>query len=188
MSGTGFSRPDAIKLAISASSQNKNSWGKFAVMFTTSRPFAVLALLSPLALAACGGGSEEPPEITATTTTTVQNKKAQPAHDSKIRQLDDTKLNLLFSDRNINGLAPDGRRWTASFDAAGTANISWKGPDGSGQDSGSWRIEDNTNCVTWQTLMDGEENCMTVYKVDEGQYNLFNDNGSMNSLITVPQL
>ena len=49
--------------------------------------------------------------------------------------------------------------------------------------TGTWKVEGNTNCVTWQTLMDGEENCMTVYKVDEGQYNLFNGNGSMNSLI-----
>ena len=157
-------------------------------MFTSWKPFAVLALASPLALAACGGGSEAPPEITATTTTTVQNKKAQPAHDSKIRQLDDVRLNSLFSGRRINGLSPDGRRWTASFDATGTANITWKGPDGSGQDTGSWKIEGSANCVTWQTLMEGEENCMTVYKVDNGQYNLFNDNGSMNSLITVPEL
>ncbi|MGI9501380.1 MAG: hypothetical protein ACR2P3_15195 [Geminicoccaceae bacterium] len=157
-------------------------------MFTRSKPFAALALVSPLALAACGGGSEEPPEVTATTTTTVQNQKAQPAHDSQIRQLDDTLLKSLFSGRKINGLAPDGRRWTASFGATGAANIAWKGPDGSGQDTGSWKIEGNTNCVTWQTLMDGEENCMTVYKVDEGQYNLFNGNGSMNSLITIPDL
>jgi hypothetical protein len=156
-------------------------------MFMSSKPWAVVVLVSPLALAACGGGSEEPPEITATTTTTVQNQKAQPAHDSKIRQLDDLRLKSLFSGREVNGLAPDGRRWTASFDAAGTADIAWKGPDGSGQDTGSWKIEDNANCVTWQTLMDGEENCMTVYKVDEGQYNLFNGNGSMNSLITVPE-
>ena len=157
-------------------------------MLTIRKPFAALALASPLALAACGGGSDAPPEVTATTTTTVQNQKAQPAHDSKIRQLDSVRLESLFSGREINGIAPDGRRWTASFDATGTANITWKGPDGSGQDTGSWKIEDNANCVTWQTLTEGEENCMTVYKVDEGQYNLFNDNGSMNSLITVPEL
>ena len=157
-------------------------------MFTSSKSFAVLALVSPLALAACGGGSEGQPEITATTTTTVQNKKALPAHDSTIRQLDDALLTTLFSDRELNGLAPDGRRWTARFDAAGTANIAWKGPGGSGRDTGSWKIEGNANCVTWQTLMDGEENCMTVYKVDDGQYNLFNGNGSMNGLITVPEL
>ncbi|MGI9491274.1 MAG: hypothetical protein ACR2QF_02490 [Geminicoccaceae bacterium] len=138
-------------------------------------------------LTACGGGSEEPPEITATTTTTVQNQKAQPAHDSKILQLDGPRLEALFSGRKINGLAPDGRKWNASFDAAGGANINWQGPSGSGSDTGSWRIEGNTNCVTWQTLMEGEENCMTVYKVDEGQYNLFNGNGSMNSLIMVPE-
>jgi len=148
-----------------------------------------------LALAACGGGgggvesaAEDLPEITATTTTTVQNQKAQPAHDSQIRQLDDGLLNTLFAGREINGLGTDGRRWTASFDASGTANITWKGPDGNGQDTGSWRIEDNANCVTWQTLMEGEENCMTVFKVDKGQYNLFNNNGSMNSLVTVPEL
>ena len=157
-------------------------------MFRSQKPFAVLALLAPLALVACGGSEAPPPEITATTTTTVQNKKAQPAHDSKIRQLDDTRLATLFSGRKINGIAPDGRRWTASFDATGTANIAWKGPNGSGRDTGSWKIENNSNCVTWQTLMDGEENCMTVFKVDEGQYNLFNDNGSMNSLITVTEL
>ena len=152
-------------------------------MFRSPKSISVLALLTPMALVACGG-SDAPPEVTATTTTTVQNKKAQPAHDSKIRQLDDTRLAALFSGRKINGLAPDGRRWTASFDAAGSANISWKGPDGSGRDTGSRKIENNSNCVTWQTLMDGEENCMTVYEVAEGQYNLFNDNGSMNSLIT----
>jgi hypothetical protein len=157
-------------------------------MFTRWNSFAVLAFVPPLLLSACGGGSEEAPEITATTTTTVQNKKAQPAHDSRILQLDQSKLNLLFSGREINGLSPDGRRWTASFDSTGTANIAWKGPDGNGRDTGSWRIEGNTNCVTWQTLDDGEENCMTVYKVDEGQYNLFNGNGSMNSLITAPAL
>jgi len=161
-------------------------------MFAYWKPFAVLAVV-PLALTACGGGggeggTEELPEITATTTTTVQNKKAQPAHTSQIRQLDDNLLRSLFADREVNGLATDGRRWTASFDASGNANIAWDGPDGSGQDSGSWRIENNSNCVTWQTLMDGEENCMTVYKVDKGQYNLFNDNGSMNSLITAPDL
>ena len=157
-------------------------------MFTSWKPLTALALASPLALAACGGGSEEPPEITATTTTTVQNQKAQPAHDSRIRQLDDVSLNSFFSGREINGIAPDGRRWTANFATTGSANISWNGPDGSGQDTGSWKIDGNANCVTWQTLMDGEENCMTVYKVDKGQYNLFNDNGSMNSLITVPEL
>ena len=156
-------------------------------MSLSPKPFTSLALVSTLALAACGGGSEAPPEVTATTTTTVQNQKALPAHDSKIRQLDDVRLKALFSGREINGLSPDGRRWTASFNAAGTANIAWKGPDGAGQDNGSWRIESDANCVTWQTLKDGEENCMTVYKVDEGQYNLFNDNGSMNSLITVPE-
>lgn len=154
------------------------------------KPLSVLIFASPFALAACGGGSgpDALPEVTATTTTTVQNQKAQPAHDSKIRQLDGSLLNALFSGREINGLAPDGRRWTATFDASGSANIAWNGPDGSGQDTGSWRIEDNTNCITWQTLREGEENCMTVYKVDEGQYNLFNSNGSMNSLITTPEL
>lgn len=158
-------------------------------MLTRSRPIAVLCLATPLALSACGGGPTETlPEVTATTTTTVQNKKAQPAHDSQIRQLDDTSLERLFSGREINGLAPDGGRWTASFDASGTASIVWKGPDGSGRDTGSWRIANNANCVTWQTLMEGEENCMAVYKVDSGQYNLFNGNGSMNSLITVPEL
>ena len=136
-------------------------------------------------LTACGGGggSDGEPELTATTTTTVQNKKAQPAHNSQIRQLDKDRLNALFSGRQIAGQSPDGRKWQASFDASGTANIRWNGPDGSGSDTGTWKIEGNTNCVTWQTLMDGEENCMTVYKVDEGQYNLFNGNGSMNSLI-----
>ena len=158
-------------------------------MFMSSKPWAAVALVAPLALAACGGGgSGEQPEITATTTTTVQNQKAQPAHDSQIRQLDDARLQTLFSGRQINGLAPDGRRWSANFDASGTANIAWKGPEGGGNDTGSWKIEGNTNCVTWQNLMDGEENCMTVYKVDEGQYNLFNGNGSMNSLITIPDL
>ncbi len=160
-------------------------------MLTSSKSFTVLAIVTPLALVGCGGGGggfEEPPEIAATTTTTVQNKKAQPAHDSKIRQLDDARLSSLFIGREINGIAPDGRRWTASFDPTGTANIAWQGPNGNGQDTGSWKIEGNANCVTWQTLMDGEENCMTVYKVDIGQYNLFNDNGSMNSLITVPEL
>jgi hypothetical protein len=166
------------------------SKGKIAVMFKRWKPVAMLAVVSPLALAACGGGSGDggAPEVTATTTTTVQNKKAQPAHDSKIRQLDDSRLNLLFSGRKVNGLSPDGRRWTASFDASGTANIVWNGPNGNGQDTGSWRIEDNANCVTWQTLNEGEENCMTVFKVDRGQYNLFNGNGSMNSLITAPEL
>jgi len=157
-------------------------------MFTTQKLWAALALSAPVALAACGGGGSETPEITATTTTTVQNQKAQPAHDSRIRQLDDSLLNSLFSGRKISGLTPEGRRWTASFDASGAANINWKGPDGSGQDTGSWAIEGNANCVTWRTLGDGEENCMTVYKVDKGQYNLFNDNGSMNSLLTVPEL
>ena len=160
-------------------------------MFVRCKPFAVLAL-APLALGACGGGegggTETLPEITATTTTTVQNKKAQPAHDSQIRQLDDNLLTALFAGREINGLSPDGRRWTASFDPSGNANISWSGPDGSGRDFGSWRVENNSNCVTWQSLEDGEENCMTVYQVDKGQYNLFNDNGSMNSLITVSEL
>lgn len=159
-------------------------------MLTCSKPLAVIVTLSPLVLSACGGGggSEELPEITATTTTTVQNQKPQPAHDSKILQLDDDRLEALFSGREINGLAPDGRRWTASFAQSGTANIAWNGPDGSGQDTGSWKIESNANCVTWQSLTEGEENCMTVYKVAEGQYNLFNDNGSMNSLITAPDL
>lgn len=165
----------------------KSLEGNIADMSTRLKSFAALALLSSVALSACGS-SEDVPEVTATTTTTVQNKKAQPAHDSKIQQLDDTGLNLLFSGREINGLAPDGQRWTASFDASGTANIAWQGPNGSGQDTGSWRIENNTNCVTWQTINDGEENCMTVYKVDRGQYNLFNGNGSMNSLITTPEL
>lgn len=157
-------------------------------MFTRWKPFTMLTLASPLALVACGGGSGDQPEITATTTTTVQNQKALPAHDSQIQQLDENLLNTLFSGREINGIAPDGRRWTATFDATGNANIAWKGPEGSGQDTGSWKIEGNANCVTWQTLKDGEENCMTVYKVDAGQYNLFNNNGSMNSLITVSEL
>ena len=153
------------------------------------KAWIALALTTPFVLAACGGGgSEALPEITATTTTTVQNQKAQPAHDSQIRQLDGSLLYALFSGREINGLTPEGRRWSAVFDPSGTANISWRGPLGGGRDTGSWAIEDNTNCVTWQTLGNGEENCMTVYKVDKGQYNLFNDNGSMNSLLSVPEL
>ncbi len=148
-------------------------------------PFAALALLTTLG--ACGGG-DEPPELTATTTATVQNKKAQPAHDSKIRQLDDARLKALFVGKEVNGLSPDGRKWTVSFDASGSANIKWNGPDGQGSDTGSWRIENNASCVTWQALLAGQENCMTVYQVDEGQYNLFNENGSMNGLITVPSL
>lgn len=151
-------------------------------MTTSVRPWPLIALALTAVLTACGG-SDELPEITATTTTTVQNKKAQPAHDSKIRQLDDVRLEALFSGRQVNGQSPDGRKWSANFEAAGVANINWDGPEGKGSDTGSWKIENNTNCMTWQTLMDGEENCMTVYKVDEGQYNLFNDNGSLNSLI-----
>jgi hypothetical protein len=161
--------------------------GEIAVMMRSLRFCAAVVLASPLALAGCGG-SDAPPEITATTTQTVQNKKALPAHDSQIRRLDELQLRSLFSGRRINGLSPDGRKWTATFDASGAANIAWRGPDGGGRDTGSWEIEGDANCVTWQTLTNGEENCMTVYKVDEGQYNLFNDNGSMNSLITVPEL
>jgi len=154
-------------------------------MIKSVKPWPAAALALSALLSACGGGSEEPPEVAATTTTTVQNQKAQPAHDSQIRQLDAARLEALFSGRQLSGQAPDGRKWDASFDASGNANISWEGPDGSGSDTGSWRIDGNSNCVTWQTLMDGEENCMTVYKVDEGQYNLFNGNGSMNSLVMV---
>ncbi len=153
-------------------------------MITSVRPWPFVALALSAVLTACGG-SEELPEITATTTTTVMNQKAQPAHDSQIRQLDTARLEALFSGRKISGLSPDGRKWNANFEAGGTANIDWDGPDGKGSDTGSWQIQGNANCVTWQTLTEGEENCMTVYKVDEGQYNLFNDNGSMNSLITV---
>jgi len=144
--------------------------------------FALSALLT-----ACGG-SDEPPAVIATTTTTVQNQKAQPAHDSQIRQLDDQRLEVLFSGREVRGLSPDGRKWQAKFDSSGNASIRWEGPSGRGSDTGTWEIADNANCVTWQNLMDGEENCMTVYKVDEGQYNLFNDNGSMNSLIMALEL
>lgn len=160
-------------------------------MMMSSKFWVPVALSATLALGACGGGgggSEELPEITATTTTTVQNKKAQPAHSSQIKQLDESRLYALFSGREVNGLSPDGQKWTANFDESGTANIKWNGPNGPGSDTGSWKIESNANCVTWQTLMDGEENCMTVYKVDDGQYNLFNGNGSMNGLITVPEL
>ncbi len=157
-------------------------------MITSHKSWPVAALALSTLLAACGGGSggggsEELPEITATTTTTVQNKKAQPAHDSGIRQLDAELLYALFAGKEIDGISPDGRKWRATFDRSGTANIQWKGPEGSGSDTGSWKIEGNTNCITWQTLMDGEENCMTVYKVDKDQYNLFNGNGSMNSLV-----
>ncbi|MGI9436266.1 MAG: hypothetical protein ACR2Q4_15825 [Geminicoccaceae bacterium] len=157
-------------------------------MNTCSKLWPFAAITMSLALTACGGGGgapEELPEITATTTTTVQNQKAQPAHDSKILQLDDVRLKALFTGREINGLSPDGRKWTASFASSGGANIEWNGPGGRGADTGTWKIEGNANCVTWQTLMDGEENCMTVYKVDEDQYNLFNENGSMNGLVTV---
>lgn len=156
------------------------------MMIRHAKACAVVALALPGFLTACGG-SDEPPAVIATTTTTVMNQKAQPAHDSQIRQLDGSRLSALFSGREIAGLSPDGRKWKANFEASGSANINWDGPSGRGSDTGAWEIDGNTNCVTWQTLMDGEENCMTVYKVDEGQYNLFNGNGSMNSLIMVPE-
>jgi hypothetical protein len=147
-------------------------------------------MVSPLAfalvataLAGCGS-SDGPPPVEATTTATVKNEKAQPAHDSQIARLDDDRLTALFSGQELDGHTPDGRRWTAAFATVGSADIEWSGPDGSGSDVGAWKIEDETACMQWQTLMDGQENCMAVYDVGNDQYNMFNDNGSMNAVIT----
>jgi len=142
--------------------------------------FTLLALLT-----ACSG-PKGLPEIAATTTISVQNRKAQPAHDSQIRQLDSAQLDVFFSGKKISGRSPDGLEWQASFDASGMASFDWDGPDGKGSDIGSWKIDSNANCVNWQTLIGGEQNCMTLYRVDKNQYNLFNDNGSFNSMIIVP--
>jgi hypothetical protein len=35
--------------------------------------------------------------------------------------------------------------------------------------------------------MEGRENCITVYDVGDAQYNIFNDNGSLQALATVAQ-
>lgn len=106
------------------------------------------------------------------------------AQDNVIRQLNHAELLSLFSGKEITGIDPSGRRWTAQFAASGTASITWEGPDGKGQDKSRWQIENNSNCLNWRALSEGKENCITVYKVNDGQYNLFNENGSLNSLVT----
>ena len=93
---------------------------------------------------------------------------------------------LSFGGRSADGAA-DGRRWAATFAEYGGAVIEWTHDGQSGQDVGSWRIVDNTNCVQWKTLMEGRENCITVYDVGDAQYNIFNDNGSLQALATVAQ-
>ena len=143
----------------------------------------LISVIAVSALAACGS-SDSPPPVEATTTATVKNEKAQPAHDSQIARLDDDRLTALFSGQELEGHTPEGRRWVAAFQTVGTANIEWQGPDGSGSDTGAWKIEDDAACIQWQSLMDGQEQCMAVYEVGNDQYNMFNDNGSMSAVVT----
>jgi hypothetical protein len=151
-------------------------------MIDVLKNWSAPALALSALLTACGG-QDGAPALTATTTESVQNRKAQPAHDSRITQLDDDALTKLIAGRTIGGFSPNGRQWRARFDASGAVSIRWEGPSGPGGDSGTWLIEGGAACVTWRVLDEGQENCMTVHQVDDGQYNLFNDNGSMNSLI-----
>ncbi len=145
----------------------------------TAGPLA--AAVFSLALLGCAGSEEEAPATEPVRT----DLAVSPGAETQIRQLAGDDLQSLFAGSEIHGVAPDGRRWAATFAEYGGAVIEWTHNGESGQDIGSWRVVDNTNCIQWKNLMEGRENCVTVYDMGDAQYNIFNDNGSLQALATV---
>ena len=139
------------------------------------------AAVFSLALLGCAGGEDKGPATEPVPT----DLAVSPGATTQIKQLAGDELQTLFGGAEIHGVAPDGRRWAATFAEYGGAVIEWTHNGQSGQDVGSWRIVDNTNCIQWKTMMEGRENCITVYDVGDAQYNIFNDNGSLQALATV---
>ena len=65
-----------------------------------------------------------------------------------------------------------------AFDKSGSAVILY----GEKKDSGSWQIQGDLLCTTWQELGAGEEHCYTVYSRKRGtRYRLFNTDGSLHA-------
>ena len=73
-------------------------------------------------------------------------------------------LDIQFKKHSATGtmvLAADGiayAEWLESFTGTG------------GQDTGKWRIVENTLCVSWDALSSGKESCFHEYKVGDNAY------------------
>jgi hypothetical protein len=55
----------------------------------------------------------------------------------------------------------------------GSATMEWTTGYTTGSDKGTWRVEGNQSCKTWQAV--GHERCWTIYKTGDNEYQSFRD-------------
>lgn len=97
--------------------------------------------------------------------------------DKGLKPMTQAELESLFnSDQHGNWKSPKGSG-TLSYHPDGKSEVDW----GSGNDKGSYQINDGKFCSTWTKIRNGKEGCFIVYKTGAKTYRFLNLDGSLNA-------
>jgi hypothetical protein len=72
-----------------------------------------------------------------------------------------------------------GKVATVDYFPDGRQIIDW----GSGNDTGTFRINEDEFCSTWSRLRNGEESCSTIYKISETEYEFIGSDGTSAAIM-----
>lgn len=82
--------------------------------------------------------------------------------------------------RTVNWTNVQGGAGTATYEADGTARVTWA----NGSDEGRWRIVDGNFCNQWKTVRNGAERCVRTYKTGDNEYRTFDLDGTPASTLS----
>jgi ABC-type phosphate transport system substrate-binding protein len=81
---------------------------------------------------------------------------------AKAETLNSQQIKSVMIGKSVSWVTPDGKsQGFALYRPNGTASVTVTAPN-KFNDSGTWRMQGNQFCSTWQVIRDGQEGCSTV--------------------------
>ena len=98
---------------------------------------------------------------------------------SGAKKLNQSELESLFYAERTAEFPILGKVATVDYFPDGRQIIDW----GSGNDTGTFRINEDEFCSTWSRLRNGEESCSTIYKISETEYEFIGSDGTSAAIM-----
>ncbi|MFO7706881.1 MAG: hypothetical protein R6V84_01825 [Desulfobacterales bacterium] len=98
---------------------------------------------------------------------------------SGAQKLNQSELETLFHAKRTVEFPILGRVATVDYYPDGRQVIDW----GSGNDTGTFRINEDEFCSTWSRLRNGEESCSKIYRISETEYEFVGNDGTSAAIM-----
>lgn len=93
--------------------------------------------------------------------------------------LNQTELERLFHTERTVEFLSSGTRVSVTYFPDGRQECDW----GSGNDKGTYRINNDEFCSTWTWLRKGAESCSKIYKIGENEFEFRDSNGNSHAIM-----